>query len=153
MDEPASGLDPRARVEMKEILKQLSEMGKTVIISSHILPELAEMCTEVGIIDHGRLVVQGSINEIMKVITKERLIYIKSLNKQEELLKIIKENANIGHIKENTSDIEFTFKGNDEELSEIVESAVKNGIKILSFHEEGNLEEIFMQVTGGEENA
>ena len=59
LDEPASGLDPRARVEMKEILKELREMGKTIIVSSHILPELAEMCSEIGIIDHGKLVTQG----------------------------------------------------------------------------------------------
>ena len=68
LDEPASGLDPRARVEMKEILKELREMGKTIIVSSHILPELAEMCSEIGIIDHGKLVTQGTVNEIMNRI-------------------------------------------------------------------------------------
>ena len=70
LDEPASGLDPRARVEMKEVLKQLQTMGKTIMISSHILPELAEMCTEVGIIDKGHIVVQGSVQEIMKQMTE-----------------------------------------------------------------------------------
>ena len=61
LDEPASGLDPRARVEMKEVLKQLGGMGKTIIISSHILPELAEMCTEIGIIDRGAMQAQGTV--------------------------------------------------------------------------------------------
>src|SRR5699024_1668627 len=66
LDEPASGLDPRARVEMKEVLKQLQTLGKTVVISSHILPELAEMCTEVGIIHHGTLAAQGTVHDIMR---------------------------------------------------------------------------------------
>ena len=79
LDEPASGLDPRARVEMKEVLKQLQTMGKTIIISSHILPELAEMCTEVGIIDQGHIVVQGTVQEIMKQMTKVRKIQIHPL--------------------------------------------------------------------------
>ena len=81
LDEPASGLDPRARVEMKEVLKQLQTMGKTIMISSHILPELAEMCTEVGIIDKGHIVVQGSVQEIMKQMTKTRRIQIRPLEK------------------------------------------------------------------------
>ncbi|MBQ9519253.1 MAG: ABC transporter ATP-binding protein, partial [Firmicutes bacterium] len=82
LDEPASGLDPRARFEMKEILKQLKNMGKTVIISSHILPELAEMCTHVGIIDHGVVKSRGSINDIMQTMQKERVFSVKTLNNQ-----------------------------------------------------------------------
>ena len=78
LDEPASGLDPRARVEMKEVLKQLKEMGKTIIVSSHILPELAEMCSEIGIIDHGQLVTQGTVNEIMNKIHKNRIVRVKT---------------------------------------------------------------------------
>ena len=80
LDEPASGLDPRARVEMKEILKELREMGKTIIVSSHILPELAEMCSEIGIIDHGKLVTQGTVNEIMNRINKKRLVKVKPVS-------------------------------------------------------------------------
>src|SRR5690606_22250732 len=64
LDEPASGLDPRARVEMRDILKQLKSMGKTILISSHILPELAEMCDMSGVIDSGKLIAHGSVNEI-----------------------------------------------------------------------------------------
>lgn len=152
LDEPASGLDPRARVEMKEVLKQLQTMGKTIIISSHILPELAEMCTEVGIIDKGHIVVQGTVQEIMKQMTKVRRIQIKPLENMESLLKLLSEQPVVDDVIENTFDIEFSFKGTDQELSALLKQIILADIAIVYFKEkEGNLEEIFMQVTGGEE--
>ena len=152
LDEPASGLDPRARVEMKEVLKQLQTMGKTIIISSHILPELAEMCTEVGIIDQGHIVVQGTVQEIMKQMTKVRKIQIHPLENMEGLLKILEEQPVVEDVVENTSDVEFSFQGTDQELTALLKQIVLADIDVLSFKEkEGNLEEIFMQVTGGEQ--
>lgn len=152
LDEPASGLDPRARVEMKEILKQLQTMGKTIIISSHILPELAEMCTEVGIIDQGHIVVQGTVQEIMMQMTKVRRIQIHPLENMEGLLKILEEQPTVADVIENTLDVEFSFQGTDQELTALLKQIVLADIAVLSFKEkEGNLEEIFMQVTGGEE--
>lgn len=84
LDEPASGLDPRARVEMREILKELKSMGKTILISSHILPELAEMCDEIGVIDNGKLVAHGSVAEIQKQLQAEKIIIVK-VNQQRDL--------------------------------------------------------------------
>lgn len=153
LDEPASGLDPRARIEMKEILKQLKDMGKTIVISSHILPELAEMCTQVGIIDHGHLTVQGTVNEIMKMLTQKRVIYIKPLENMEGLLKLLQQQPQINEITENTDYLEAEFEGEDKDLSELLKSIVSANISLVSFKEkEGNLEEIFMQVTGGVDN-
>lgn len=152
LDEPASGLDPRARVEMKEVLKQLQTMGKTIIISSHILPELAEMCTEVGIIDKGHIVVQGTVQEIMKQMTKVRRIQMKPLDNMEALIKLLSEQPMVEDVIENTFDIEFSFKGTDQELAALLKQIILADIAIVYFKEkEGNLEEIFMQVTGGEE--
>ncbi len=154
LDEPASGLDPRARVEMKEILKRLREMGKTIIISSHILPELAEMCSEVGIIDQGKLVTQGTVNDIMNRLQKKRVVRIKTSSAVEQLIKILKEQASVKDITENADNIEFVFEGKNDDLTSILRNVIMNGIPIYSFSEnEGNLEEIFMTVTGGEENA
>ncbi|GFI62364.1 putative multidrug ABC transporter ATP-binding protein YbhF [Clostridiales bacterium] len=154
LDEPASGLDPRARVEMKEILKELREMGKTIIVSSHILPELAEMCSEIGIIDGGKLVTQGTVNEIMNKIEKKRIVRAKLTSGKESLIRLLKEQAYVKEIIENTDNIEFTFEGRNEDLTAILRNVIMNGIPIYSFSEnEGNLEEIFMTVTGGEENA
>ena len=153
LDEPASGLDPRARVEMKEILKELREMGKTIIVSSHILPELAEMCSEIGIIAHGKLVTQGTVNEIMNRINKKRLVKVKLSNGKENLIRLLKEQSTVKEITENTDNVEFAFEGTNDNLISILRNIIMNGIPIYSFAEnEGNLEEIFMTVTGGEKN-
>jgi len=152
LDEPASGLDPRARVEMKEVLKQLKEMGKTIIVSSHILPELAEMCSEIGIIDHGQLVTQGTVNEIMNKIHKNRIVRVKTSSAKDTLIRLLKEQTKVGEITENADNIEFVFNGNDNDLTSILRNIIMNGIPVFSFGEaEGNLEEIFMTVTGGDE--
>ena len=152
LDEPASGLDPRARVEMKEVLKQLQTMGKTIIISSHILPELAEMCTEVGIIDRGHIVVQGTVQEIMKQLTKVRRIQIRPLENMTALMKLLEEQPLVEDIIENTFDVEFSYQGEDKELAGLLKQIVLADIEMVYFKEkEGNLEEIFMQVTGGEQ--
>lgn len=151
LDEPASGLDPRARVEMKEILKQLQEMGKTIVISSHILPELAEMCTEICIMDRGKLAAQGSVQEIMKKLSQKRVIYVQPLSEMETMVRILKEQPLVRSIVENIKDAEFDFTGTDEELAEILKQLVRADIPLICFKEkEGNLEEVFMQVTGGE---
>lgn len=152
LDEPASGLDPRARVEMKEILRQLRDMGKTIIISSHILPELAEMCTEIGIIDKGKLSAQGTVAEIMRKLSKKRFINVKVLENKEKLIKILSEIPYISDITENTDDVEFAFDGGDVKLAEFLRYIVSEEVPVVSFKEkEGNLEEIFMTITGGEE--
>jgi len=153
LDEPASGLDPRARVEMKEVLKQLKEMGKTIIVSSHILPELAEMCSEIGIMDKGRLVTQGTVNEIMNKLHKKRVVKVKINSAKEVLIKLLKEQTCVKEITENADNVEFVFEGKDSDLTDILRNIVMNGIPIYSFSEnEGNLEEIFMTVTGGEKD-
>ena len=150
LDEPASGLDPRARVEMKEILKQLKDMGKTIIISSHILPELAEMCTSIGIIERGQMVVSGTVNEILQKITHNKVIYVKALDKMSELVRVLSERPEVQSIQEATDTVEFGFNGENEALSRLLTEIIKNEIPIVCFKEkEGNLEEIFMQVTDG----
>lgn len=124
LDEPASGLDPRARVEMKEILKRLREMGKTIIISSHILPELAEMCSEVGIIDQGKLVTQGTVNDIMNRLQKKRVVRIKTSSAVEQLIRILKEQASVKDITENADNIEFVFEGKNDDLTSILRNVL-----------------------------
>ena len=151
LDEPASGLDPRARVEMKEALKQLQEMGKTIIISSHILPELAEMCTEICIMDKGKLAAQGSVQEIMQKLSQKRIIHVQPLREMERMIGLLKEQPLIRSIVEKTKAVEFDFTGTNEELTDLLKQLILADIPLLSFKEkEGNLEEVFMQVIGGE---
>ena len=152
LDEPASGLDPRARVEMKEVLKQLKQLGKTIIISSHILSELAELCSVIGIMNHGQLSAHGSIAEITKQLSSGRTILLKPLEMSDPLIRLLNENASISGLIENVADCEFRFDGNDEALARLLTELVKNNIPIVSFRErEGNLEDAFMQLTGGDE--
>lgn len=152
LDEPASGLDPRARVEMKEILKQLREMGKTIIISSHILPELAEMCTEVGIIDKGSLRAFGSIAEIMRLITKKRIFNVRTANGGENLVRLLEQSPAASDIIEKNDGAEFSAEAaSDAEIAALLGYLVAQGALVTEFKEkEGNLEEIFMEVTGNE---
>lgn len=151
LDEPASGLDPRARVEMKEILKQLQVMGKTVVISSHILPELAEMCTEIGIINAGKVATQGTVQEIMRQLTQKRIIHVKFMADAQQVTAVLQQMPTVKEIEEQTTDVQFVFDGTEAQLADILKQLVMANIPVLSFQEkEGNLEEIFMQVTGGE---
>ncbi|MBZ4645798.1 MAG: transporter ATP-binding protein [Clostridia bacterium] len=150
LDEPASGLDPRARIEMKEILKELKNMGKTILISSHILPELAELCTSIGVIENGKMIVSGSVEEIMLQSSTSRTLKIKVLGNIDMAIKVIKEQPMVDNIVRNTDNIEVGFNGNEEEASKMLSELVKNNVKITFFGEvQKNLEDVFMKITKG----
>jgi len=152
LDEPASGMDPRARVEMKEILRTLKDMGKTIIISSHILPELSELCTSIGIIDRGRMVISGTVDEIMQQVYSKRFIKVKIKDKGEECVKIMQESPLITSINKDENLIEAGFEGNEEEMAVLLKELVMRGIPVISFGQmDGNLEDVFMKVTKGDE--
>ncbi len=127
LDEPASGLDPKARVEMKEVLKELGNMGKTILISSHILPELAELCTAIGIIDKGKKVVSGTVEEIMSQVYMNKIIRIKVLDKKEALEKFLKEQPAISSIKVHSEYIDAEFEGTKEVMAQMLKKCYKSG--------------------------
>jgi len=150
LDEPASGLDPRARVEMKEILKELRSMGKTVLISSHILPELSELCTSIGIIDAGRLVASGSVADIAEKLAQSGLIKIKIAGNEENAVKILMEMPEIGEISSVAGVLEVKVNGGEDIYVRILKTLVANDIPVVSFHpEESSLEAVFMKLTEG----
>ncbi|HWQ29763.1 MAG TPA: ABC transporter ATP-binding protein [Negativicutes bacterium] len=152
LDEPASGMDPRARVEMKEILKNLKTMGKTIIISSHILPELSELCTSIGIIDRGRMVISGSVSDIMQQVYSKRVIKLKVRARIEDAAMLLREYPFIDRLVCGEDTIQAGFEGNEEDMSRVLSELVGRGIPVVSFAElDGNLEDVFMKVTGGEE--
>jgi ABC-2 type transport system ATP-binding protein len=154
LDEPASGLDPRARVEMREILKELKNMGKTILISSHILPELAEMCDSIGIIDQGRLVAEGSVSEIQQRLKGEKLIIAKLNGGLDQAIRFFEDQHLISGLtsREDGETLEFIFKGSAEEQVQLLKAALMQDLAIVSFSEmETNLEDVFMEITKGVE--
>lgn len=150
LDEPASGLDPRARVEVREILKELKNMGKTIIISSHILSELTELCTHLGIIEAGKMVACGSVDEIMHQSQSAQAIKIRVLDQLDEALFIINNELGLPAIKLDEQMLELPFDGDEKAMSQILTHLVQAGIPLVSFTQsQSNLENIFMQLTKG----
>ncbi|MCG7342705.1 ABC transporter ATP-binding protein [Sporosarcina sp. ACRSL] len=152
LDEPASGLDPRARIEMRDILKTLKGMGKTILISSHILPELSEMCDEIGVIDNGKLIAHGSVADIQKKLQGEKVITVRLTDKIDEAISFFEDQPHVTSIEELDGDegISFIYKGEDAEQIDMLKRAVLNDLPIVSFMEHvTNLEDVFMEITKG----
>lgn len=150
LDEPASGLDPRARFELKEILKNLSSMGKTIVISSHILPELAEMCTSVGIIDRGHIVLKGSIDEIHRAAALSSPLLITVAEEGvDRTFEFLQEIPNVHKVTTQGNRFSVTFDGNREEENALLKRMILADLPVYSFNrQEGSLESLFMQIVG-----
>jgi len=150
LDEPASGLDPRARIELREILKELRNMGKTIIISSHILPELAEMCDVIGIIEGGELVATGSVDEIYAKMQGYKVLKVRMLDQWEEAAAMLSRHDKVTSVKKDGNLLLADFTGTDEEQVILLQQMAATGLPMASFAEgEGNLEEIFLEIVKG----
>src|SRR5690606_8833395 len=114
LDEPASGLDPRARIEMREILKELKAMGKTIIISSHILPELAEMVDEIGVIENGSLIAKGRVSEIQQSMRANRILRIRLLEREAEAAAWLADQPDVVRVEQEEDGLKVHFGGTDE---------------------------------------
>jgi len=153
LDEPASGLDPRARIEMRELLKELRRMGKTVFISSHILTELSDFCNKVGIIEAGRMVVSGDVNEILQAVSKGQMITVKvPIGDAPAAQALAREHPQVLSCEIREEDeLDVHFDGTAEQLPELMQFLLAKGVKVQSFKESVNsLEDIFMKVTKGQ---
>ncbi|MFZ0544312.1 MAG: ABC transporter ATP-binding protein [Candidatus Promineifilaceae bacterium] len=157
LDEPASGLDPRARIEMRELLRELKNMGKTIFFSSHILSEVADICTSIAILEAGNLIAFGDMEEMKKQLRPHRLIQVRVLGGdlaplQEFLLQAEKVGETITAPQADLplDALRFDFSGSDQELSELLSTLISQEIPIVSFNEvTGDLEDVFLQVTKG----
>lgn len=157
LDEPASGLDPRARVEMREILKALSGMGKTILVSSHILPELGEMCTGVAIIDHGRVLRSGSIADIERSLRASALLRIDVLGDPDAASAAVAwlgTDERVGdvmhaHGPDGVTRLEVGFDGEPAAQAALLRAMIEAGHAVVGFSQAtSDLEEIFLKVTG-----
>ncbi|MEP0815089.1 MAG: ABC transporter ATP-binding protein [bacterium] len=153
LDEPASGLDPRARIEMRELLKELKSMNKTIFISSHILHELSDFCNKVGIIELGEMVVSGDINAILKQVQTGQLILIEFApgTDLQAAMEAARGYPKVAEVWERDVDaLEVHFEGAEDETSQLMAHLLAAGFKVKSFKEAvDNLEDIFMKVTKG----
>jgi ABC-2 type transport system ATP-binding protein len=152
LDEPASGLDPRARVELRELLRELRTLGKTILISSHILPELEELCTSVAIIDRGQVLAQGRVAEIERRLRFGSVLRVRALLEGEALAAARERFAADADVASATiledGTIELGFRGDDAASARLLADAVAAGVPIVSFaRAASDLEELFLQVT------
>jgi len=152
LDEPASGLDPRARIEMRELLKELTRMGKTIMISSHILPELADFCNRIGVIEAGKLITAGRVDDIMDSLQAGRRITVKLLKNTTQAAEWLQDQQHVSGIdfEEGRSTIAFEFSGELEELALLSQHLAEPNYGLIGFEEEKtDLEDIFLKVTEG----
>lgn len=152
LDEPASGMDPRARYEMKNILKSLKDLDKTVLVSSHILSELGEICDRVGIIDKGVIVAQGTIEEVMNVSKTKEPIVLTVTENIEKAISLLKDYKGVYSINVEGNKIIIDIAGGDKEGRNLIKYLINEDIVISSFSKkETTLEELFIELTNNED--
>ena len=150
LDEPASGLDPRARVEVKALLKELRRMGKTILISSHILTELADCCTSIGIIERGQLLMHGPIEDVYRRIRGNRVIEVKFTNNMDVGLSIIRSSPHLRDCQVDDHHATIELETDDHGVADLLNQLIGQQVGIRSFGEkEPTLEDVFMLVTKG----
>src|SRR5262249_36245592 len=150
LDEPASGLDPRVRIEIRRVIRQLGEMGKTVMVSSHILPELADMCNKIGIIEVGELKWSGDVHELIKFVRPQVILRIAVAGPQESAAKLIEQHTGVDRVEARDGQLVVTLKGGQRDYSDLATQLVTRGHKLTLFKEdELDLEGAFMALTKG----
>src|SRR5436309_4739915 len=151
LDEPASGLDPRARIEMMAILQELQRLGKTIIISSHILSELQTLCNRVAIIEKGRLIYSGPVQGVRDQMSQGRVIWVRVSTDANAAIDLLKARPEIAEVTTVDGEIKVTLTNFEIERSIVAEVMVRGGAKLVELREdEIGLEEVFMRVTRGE---
>ena len=150
LDEPASGLDPRARLEMKALLKELRRMGKTILISSHILTELADCCTSIGIIERGQLLMHGPIEDVYRRIRGNRVIEVKFVENQDVGLSVIRSSPFCRDVQVYDNRATIELETDDNGVAGLLQDLLSNQVKVRSYAEKDpTLEDVFMMVTKG----
>jgi ABC-2 type transport system ATP-binding protein len=159
LDEPASGLDPRARVEIRELLREVARLGKTIIFSSHILVDVAELCTRVGIIEDGKLVAMGTLSQLAEKTLSQHLIRIGFLDQSDpaEAITALSALVGVSNVRQPEGStlpgrflLEAEFSGDEKDLTSLLAQLLQKGLPVVHFSEENkNLEEVFLRATQG----
>jgi ABC-2 type transport system ATP-binding protein len=150
LDEPASGLDPRARIEIRGLLKELRNMGKTIMVSSHILPELADICNKIGIIERGELIVNTDVADVMRQVRQQTVLRINVAGDRESTARLLEQHEMVETIETDDQGLRVTLTLGDHDYSVLSRLMVENGHALTQFNEEEiNLETAFMTLTKG----
>jgi ABC-2 type transport system ATP-binding protein len=154
LDEPLSGLDPRARVDMRNLLKRLGDMGKTIIVSSHILPELADVCNKIGIIDRGVISVNAKVSEVLRQVRRHLVLVVSVADDLDAAGDVLSQHASVGDIERRDGRLYVTLKEGVQDYSDLPALLVHAGHRLTLFREdELNLEAAFMALTKGMSSA
>lgn len=152
LDEPASGLDPRTRLDYMATLKELREQGKTLLVSSHILSELSELCSSIGIIEQGKMVLKGSMEQIFERVNSSNPLLISVFSNKEKALSILKSHPCVQTITVNFDEIKVSFMGDRQDEALLLQQLIDADVMISGFvREKGSLESLFMQITDHDE--
>ncbi len=150
LDEPASGLDPRARIEIRGLLKELRKLGKTIMVSSHILPELADICNKVGIIERGVMMVSAEVAEVMRMVRERPVLAIEIVGDHDAAAKLLESHDSVDNVEPRDGKLFATLAAGVDDYSDLPTLLVQAGFKIKTFKEdEINLETAFMHLTKG----
>jgi ABC-2 type transport system ATP-binding protein len=150
LDEPANGLDPRARIELRQMIQQLAAEGTTILVSSHILTELAEMCDQVGIVERGKLLAIGSVDEIQRTLQGSLRVKMIALDRAADLASWLGTKSGVANIHRDENAITLELDGGSLEQAALLTSVIQAGFTVIEFaaHRE-SLEDVFMKVTTG----
>jgi ABC-2 type transport system ATP-binding protein len=150
LDEPLSGLDPRARIEMRNLMRRLGEMGKTIIVSSHILPELADICNKIGIIDRGVMTVNSAVEDVMQQVRQRIVLQIGVAGDLDAAAKLLDQHGDVDSIEEDAGQLTVVLVPEATDYSGLSAALVEAGHRLTLFREEEvNLESAFMALTKG----
>lgn len=150
LDEPASGLDPRARIEIRGLLKELRNLGKTIMVSSHILPELADICNKIGIIERGELIVNADVEDVMKQVRQQMVLRIDVSTDREAAGQLLQSHSIVEMVDVDKSGLRVTLRSGDHDFSQLARLLIENGHALTRLSEEEiNLETAFMTLTKG----
>lgn len=151
LDEPASGLDPRARIEMMAILQELQRLGKTIIISSHILSELQTLCNRVAIIEKGKLIYSGPVQGVRDQMASGLIVWVKVAGETDKAIELLKTRTEVAEVTPVDGRIKVLMVNHDTDHSFVADTLVRNGLRLVGLQEdELGLEEVFLRVTRGE---
>lgn len=150
LDEPTSGLDPRARIEVKALLKELRKMGKTILISSHILSELADCCTSIGIVERGQLLMHGPIDSVYRQIRRNRIVEVRFVDGMDAGVSILRSSPHLRGLDIEGMKATAELETDDEGLAQLLDELIKQGVRLKCFNDKDpTLEDVFMLVTKG----